>query len=87
MIPEWLLAQLRCPITNESLSPLSTEDLQRLHSDCAAGKNKTKMGFSVSRVPTQGLVNASRTWVYPTEDGVLNLLADDAIAFSNSLNC
>ena len=84
MIPEWLLAQLRCPITNERLELISSEDLKRLHSDCAAGKNKTRMGFSVSSLPTQGLVNASKTCVYPIEDGTLNLLADDAIVSVSS---
>lgn len=43
------------------------------------GRIKTKVGGTLSAIPPQGLVNASKGWFYPIHGDIGDLLAEDAI--------
>jgi uncharacterized protein YbaR (Trm112 family) len=82
---EWLLPLLRCPISQEPLeaaAPAWVAEIQRL---AESGRIKTKVGGTISDIPPQGLVNASKQWFYPLRGEVADLLAEDAISIPPSL--
>lgn len=83
MIPSWLLAILRCPITEEPLSLASDELLAKLQNAIQNGGLRSKLGVTISEAATQGLVNKSTTWFYPIDDETIDLLADNAIPLAN----
>lgn len=82
---QWLHSLLRCPITQEPLeaaAPALVAEIQRL---AELGRVKTKVGGTISDVPPQGLVNASKQWFYPVHGEVSDLLVEDAISVPLSL--
>jgi uncharacterized protein YbaR (Trm112 family) len=79
MIPSWLLAILRCPITEEPLTLASDELISKLQNAVQGGGLRSKLGVPISEELTQGLVNKSATWFYPIDGETIDLLADNAI--------
>jgi hypothetical protein len=83
MFPEWLLDELQCPHTGESLTFATDEMLKQLREAAAKGSLRSKIGRNVAELPERGLVNASRSWFYPVADnGTVELLPDDALGCS-----
>jgi|JI6StandDraft_1071083.scaffolds.fasta_scaffold102016_2 uncharacterized protein YbaR (Trm112 family) len=83
MIPSWLLAILRCPITEEPLAPASDELVSKLQSAANKGDLRSKLGVTISETWTQGLVNESGTWFYPVDGETIDLLQDNAISIAS----
>jgi len=83
MIPSWLLALLRCPITEEPLTLASDELISKLQVAVQGGGLRSKLGVTISEEWTQGLVNESATWFYPMDGETIDLLADNAIPLAS----
>jgi uncharacterized protein YbaR (Trm112 family) len=83
MIPSWLLAILRCPITEEPLSLASDELISKLQIAVKTGGLRSRLGVTISEAWTQGLVNESVTWFYPLDGETIDLLADNAIPLAS----
>lgn len=82
---QWLLPLLRCPITQETLEVAAPELVAELQRLAELGRIKTKVGGTISTIPPQGLVNASKQWFFPLLGEVADLLAEDAISIPSSL--
>ncbi|WP_146675028.1 hypothetical protein [Pirellula sp. SH-Sr6A] len=85
MITPWLLPLLRCPITSEPLLAADPSLVAELQLLAESGRIKTKVGGTLSAIPPQGLVNASKGWFYPIHGEVGDLLAEDAIQIPENI--
>lgn len=74
-----LLEILRCPVTHLPLRPLSAPEQQRLREAIAAGGVENAGGRPVTGAPTDALVTRDGARIYPLDDGIPVLLADEAI--------
>jgi uncharacterized protein YbaR (Trm112 family) len=83
--PTWLLDYLVCPITQTPLVVPNTNWLDRLAESHKTTPLLTRLGRSVSELPTQGLLNQTKQWFYPSKDGIPTLIPDEAIVVPESL--
>lgn len=82
-LPDWFMGLIRCPITGTKLTLASDAQLQSLKQQQKAGILTTRLGGTVSIEPTQGLVSSDGAWFYPLEEGMVQLLPDDAIVLGS----
>ncbi len=75
-----LLLLLRCPITRRPLVKASSVVLDRANSMIQEGKLTSRLGETVDDVLDDALVDETGTWIYPVRDGIVCLLADEAIS-------
>ena len=75
-----LLEVARCPITHESFSELTADELAEVNSRIAAGKLRNRTDEHVEIEWVQGLVNESRTWVFPVYGHGAALIANEAVS-------
>lgn len=78
--PEWMLACIRCPITQEDLSLAENLVVERLRADQANGSLVCTLGMQVMETFEGGLVNRSGSYFYPIRDGIPCLVPGEAIA-------
>lgn len=78
-IPEELLAILRCPATQSVLHLATPEQLEILNSMIEDGSLVDRSGTAVKRRLESGLVNESNQLLYPVQNNIPTLLADEAI--------
>ena len=76
---EELLKVLSCPWTREKLSLLNDEELRSVNQKIADGQCKQKSGDAVSNSLEAALRNEGFNLVYRMEDGISDLLPDNAI--------
>jgi uncharacterized protein YbaR (Trm112 family) len=75
-----LLHLLRCPLTHEPFSKLTDAELAWINSRIAESQLRNRGDEPVENQWLQGLVNESRTWVYPIYGHGAALIADEAVA-------
>ena len=79
VLPDWILLYLRCPQSGGELLLASQSDLDALSVRARSGTLFSVLGRTISQVPSQGLVSANGRRFYPIYDGIVCLLADEAI--------
>lgn len=75
-----LLHLIRCPITHESLAELAADELQQVNSLIEAGKLLNRANVPLLDHWLHGLINASRSWIYPVHGHGVTLIADEAVS-------
>jgi len=78
-MPDWLMGLVRCPNSKTKLMLASPCVLRFVKERMERGDLCTKLGRTISAVPTQGLVSEDLGWFYPMIDGIPCLLPDEAI--------
>jgi uncharacterized protein YbaR (Trm112 family) len=78
-VPEWLFPLIRCPISRGRLRPAGAELIAWLQQQQTQGVLTTRIGRSVSEIPTQGLVSEDGSWFYAIHRGIPTLIPDDAV--------
>ena len=78
-VPEWLFPLIRCPISRGRLRPAGAELIAWLQQQQTQGVLTTRIGRSVSEIPTQGLVSEDGCWFYPVHRGIPTLIPDEAV--------
>lgn len=78
-MPEWLMGLVRCPNSKTKLMLASPSVLHFVKERMERGDLCTKLGRTISAVPTQGLVSEDLGWFYRMIDGIPCLLPDEAI--------
>lgn len=86
VIPEWLLPLLRCPNSGSSLRLATREELVSLQSDAIDGKWRTRLGGTISQLPSQGLLSDDECWLYPIVGGIPVLVPGEAIEVGGARN-
>lgn len=75
-----LLQYVRCPITHERLAELTPQELENINQAIRQGNVCDRSGDPVESTWTHGLINESRTWIYPVWQHGAALIADQAVA-------
>ena len=75
-----LLDILCCPISKQSLLPLSANKLEILNAGILHSRIRQHDGGTLVTVLKQALITADHRWIYRIDDGIPVLLADEAIA-------
>ncbi|MEO8496106.1 MAG: hypothetical protein ABI614_13630 [Planctomycetota bacterium] len=75
-----LLLLLRCPITRQSLVKAPSDVLDEANRMIHGGKLANRLGEIVDDTLDAGLIDRAGTWLYPVRDGIVCLLADEAIS-------
>lgn len=71
---------LCCPISRQSLAPLSTRELDALNRAIAAGAVLRADGSAQNEPLKAGLLTRDRKRAYRVDDGIPVLLADESIS-------
>lgn len=74
-----LLELLCCPVTKRPLRPISREQLRALNAAIGAGGVVRVGGEAVAATLADALVREDGQVVYPVDDGIPVLLAEEAI--------
>jgi uncharacterized protein YbaR (Trm112 family) len=82
MISDEFLQILRCPISHEPLQQADESLVDQLNRAVEAARLKNRLGETVTQTLEEGLVNETKTWVFPVRDDIPCLLADEAIAIA-----
>ncbi len=85
-MPDWILLYLRCPQSGGQLLLASKSVLDALNVRARSGTLFSVLGRTISQVPLQGLVSVNGRWFYPIDDGIVCLLADEAIDLRSDSN-
>lgn len=75
-----LLDILCCPISKQSLLPLSAARLQALNEGIARSLVHQQDGKLLDIPLKQALISSEQKWIYRIDDGIPVLLSDEAIA-------
>lgn len=75
-----LLDILCCPISKQSLLPLSAARLQVLNEAIAQSRIRQQDGKVLDNQLKQALISSEQKWIYRIDDGIPVLLSDEAIA-------
>ena len=75
-----LLDILCCPISRQSLLPLSANRLETLNAGIVRSRISQQDGGTPGKPLKQALISADGKWIYRIDDGIPVLLADEAIA-------
>ena len=75
-----LVPLTRCPIDGSKLAFAEKHFIAWLNQSIAKGELRDRMDQKVTRELDAGLVNASKTWLYPIRAGIPSLLADEAVS-------
>lgn len=77
------LPMLRCPVSRQSLQPMSAADLATLNGAIVAGNVYTSQGSAVKQPLQSALISADKAYVYPVLEGFIPALLENmAIHFS-----
>jgi uncharacterized protein YbaR (Trm112 family) len=79
MTDDFLLL-LRCPITRRRLVKVEAKVLDQINRQIHDGKLTNRLGEIVDDVLDDGLSDDSGKWIYWVRDGILCLVADEAIS-------
>ncbi len=74
-----ILERLRCPVTGSKLEHAPAEMLTQVNRQIAAGAAQNRLSDVVDTPVADALVNADRSLLFRIDDGVLVLLAGEAI--------
>lgn len=74
-----LLELLCCPVTKRPLRPISREQLRALNAAIEAGNVARVGGEAVAGALSDALVREDGQVIYPIDDGIPVLLAEEAI--------
>lgn len=74
-----ILERLRCPVTGSKLERAPAEILTLVNRQIAAGAAQNRLSDVVDTPVADALVNADRSLLFRIDDGVLVLLAGEAI--------
>lgn len=74
-----LLELLCCPVTKRPLKPIAREQLKALNAAIAAGEALKVGGEPVTQALADALIRDDGQVIYPIEDGIPVLLAEEAI--------
>ena len=77
-----LLSRLQCPATRQPLVMASPKLLDRVNGMVTDGRLTNRLGESITDRLDAALVDQSGTWLYSIRDGIVNMLADEAISVS-----
>jgi len=75
-----LLDILCCPISKQSLLPLSAARLQVLNEAIEQSRIRQLDGNVLENPLKQALISSEQKWIYRIDDGIPVLLSDEAIA-------
>lgn len=75
-----LLTILRCPISRKGLSPLKKDRLQRVNALISAGELVNHEGVAITTALTAALITDDGARLYPIDDGIPVLLAEESIS-------
>ncbi|MFU8895870.1 MAG: Trm112 family protein [Gammaproteobacteria bacterium] len=79
MIDRKLVEILRCPVSREAVAIVPKDQLRQLNAAIAAGELKHADGRPVEGPREAALVTADGARIYPVNDGIPIMLADEAI--------
>ncbi len=74
-----LLEILRCPLTKQSLYPLSSDRLDDINAKILSGDVRYEDGSIVSETIEEGLVTANETRIYRIDSGIPIMLHEQSI--------
>ncbi len=78
-IPDDALLLLQCPITRRSMANAIPALLDRVNHLIDERRLTNRLGDTVEEFFDGGLVDRAGTWLYAVRDGIVCLLADEAI--------
>ena len=79
-ITDDVLVLLQCPITTKRLVKAKPELLRRVNDLIHRGELTNRIGETVDDRLDEGLVDETGEWLYTIRDGIVCLLADEAIS-------
>lgn len=77
-----LITIIRCPVTKSPLSVASTTLIEQMNQQIEAGSLVNRIGQTVNEKLDGGFVNEGQTLLLPVRDGIVILIADQAIGLS-----
>ena len=80
---EWdqqFLEMLRCPVTQQPLEPIDEARLVSVNQAIQNGSLRNSLDENLEQPLEGGLVNQDGTLLYPLQNGIPNLIADDRIS-------
>jgi len=83
MVNPELLKILCCPETHQSLQEITTERVEELNRQIAAGTLKNRAGKIVTAKLSGGLVRSDGKYLYPIRDQIPIMLVDEALPLSS----
>lgn len=81
-IADDLLLRLQCPVTRQPLINAKPNVLDRANTQIAERKLTNRSGETVEEGLEHGLIDQAGLWLYAVRDGIVCLLADEAIALT-----
>lgn len=81
-ITDDVLLLLQCPITRQRLVKAKSELLDHANGMIHRNKLTNRLDEIVDNILDEGLVNEAGEWLYPVRDGIVCLLADEAISLN-----
>lgn len=80
-----ILERLRCPVTGSKLERAPAEIVTLVNRQIAAGAAQNRLSDVVETPVTDALVNADRSLLFRIDDGMLVLLAGEAIEIEDEV--
>lgn len=75
----------RCPVTHSGLALLTEDQLSELNRAVRDGELKDRGGNAVTQELTSGLANLDKSLAYSIRNGIIQLIADEAILLNQTI--
>lgn len=79
MVPDTLLAILRCPEDHSKLARAEPHIVEAVNRRIEAGQARNRAGRTLDRPIDEGLIREKGDVLYPVVDGIPRLLVDEGI--------
>ena len=79
-IPDDGLLLLQCPITRQPLVKANSNLIDHANGMIHRGQLTNRLGETIAEILDEGVVDEGGEWLYTVRDGIVCLLADEAIS-------